>query len=71
MPRRELERLLTEWRDAERRRDEAEPGTTEHAVAGSEADRLRLAYQREVELMASGLPSTESESASRPCPEPA
>ncbi|HEX9044511.1 MAG TPA: hypothetical protein VF802_05740 [Candidatus Limnocylindrales bacterium] len=62
MPRRELERLLMEWRDAERRRDELEPGTAERTSAEAEVDRLRELYQREVELAESWPPDPTEES---------
>ena len=62
MPRRELERLLTEWRDAERRRDELEPGTAERATVEADIERLREQYRHEVELADSYGPGTAEES---------
>lgn len=50
MPRRELERLLTEWREAQRRLDDLDPGTPEHAAAEADVERLREQYQHEAEV---------------------
>ena len=43
---RELQRILAEWRDAERRLAATLPGSAEHALAAAEVTELRERYHR-------------------------
>lgn len=43
---RQLQRILAEWRKAERRLGIAQPGSADHAQAAAEVKRSRAEYQR-------------------------
>jgi hypothetical protein len=45
-PNRDLQLILADWRDAERRLSLAEPDSAEHALAASDIGRLRDEYHR-------------------------
>ncbi|HSH21021.1 MAG TPA: hypothetical protein VK992_00185 [Candidatus Caenarcaniphilales bacterium] len=45
-PNRQLQIILSEWRDAERRLAEATPGTVQASDANADIERLRLEYRR-------------------------
>ena len=47
---REIHLILADWRDAERRGGEAEPGSAEEATARAHAERLRKEYRQAHEL---------------------
>jgi hypothetical protein len=55
-PSREIQTILAEWRDAERRMSEAKPKSAEHAQAKADTDRLRAEYRRTYQSVSS--PST-------------
>ena len=59
-PSREIQVILAEWRDAERRMSEAKPNSADHARAAADADRLRAEYRRTYQSVSS--PSTKGRS---------
>jgi hypothetical protein len=52
-PSREIQVILAEWRDAERRMSEAKPNSADHARAEADADRLRAEYRRTYQSVSS------------------
>lgn len=52
-PSREIQVILAEWRDAERRTIEATAGSAEHSQAEADADRLRAEYRRTYQSVSS------------------
>jgi hypothetical protein len=52
-PSREIQEILAEWRDAERRTIEATVGSTERAQAEADANRLRAEYRRTYQSISS------------------
>lgn len=53
VPSREIQVILAEWRDAERRTIEATAGSAEHAQAEADANRLRAEYRRTYQSVSS------------------
>jgi hypothetical protein len=52
-PSREIQVILAEWRDAERRMIEAKAGSAEHARAEADAERLRAEYRHTYQSISS------------------
>lgn len=61
-PSREIQVILAEWRDAERRMSEAKPNSPDHAQAKADTDRLRAEYRRTYQSVSG--PSTRAPSTS-------